>query len=118
MIKGTSLHLTFKPRDPDRIGEKKVWRRLVENIIDALDMKLMAEVFIPFESPLDYACRGGLTYAFVIAESHICIHTFPEYGLVWFDVVSCKPFEVGKVWNHIRDVFNEAENVQMNNVDL
>jgi S-adenosylmethionine decarboxylase len=29
----------------------------------------------------------------LIAESHLAIHTWPERGVLWADVFSCKPFD-------------------------
>lgn len=43
----------------------------------------MGQVYCPFGTP------GAWTAAVVLAESHICIHTWPEYNMVTLDVFVC-----------------------------
>lgn len=56
---------------------------------------------------LKYRSEGvyGHTCIAVIAESHIAIHTFPESGLLQFDVSSCKSFPVDKVRTLLYDTY-------------
>lgn len=48
---------------------------------------------------------SGYTVAAVIAESHITIHTFPEYGWFTFDCYSCKDFPHEKVRALLNEYF-------------
>jgi len=38
----------------------------------------------------------GLSMLYLIAESHIAIHTWPEYNLIDLEIVTCK--EESDVW--------------------
>jgi len=48
--------------------------------------------YVPEEDPLDWGISGIV----IIAESHIAIHTWPEFNYVSIDVFSCKNFDVEK----------------------
>ena len=57
----------------------------------------------------------GYSSFVMIAESHISIHTFPEFGYFSFDCYSCKKFDHGKVIDALADFFEtEKIVVQMN----
>jgi S-adenosylmethionine decarboxylase len=67
----------------------------------------------------DIDCREKQMYGYssfvMIAESHISIHTFPEFGYFSFDCYSCKKFDHGKVIDALADFFEtEKIVVQMN----
>jgi S-adenosylmethionine/arginine decarboxylase-like enzyme len=34
---------------------------------------------------------GGMTVSFILANSNLTVHTWPEYGSVHIDLVSCSP---------------------------
>lgn len=46
----------------------------------------------------------GITGVVIIAESHISIHTYPEKGIFFMDVFSCKPFDTEKTLGYIQRV--------------
>ena len=57
----------------------------------------------------------GYSSFVMIADSHISIHTFPEFGYFSFDCYSCKKFDHGKVIDALADFFEtEKIVVQMN----
>lgn len=47
----------------------------------------------------------GISGIVVIAESHIAIHTFPEWEYASIDIVSCKSFSKKKALEFIEDKF-------------
>ena len=53
------------------------------------------------EKPEDW----GVTGFVIIAESHIAIHTYPERGMVWADVFSCKDFDASAASGAIGGLF-------------
>ncbi|HEY3268793.1 MAG TPA: adenosylmethionine decarboxylase [Armatimonadota bacterium] len=48
----------------------------------------------------------GVSGVVLIAESHITIHTFPEKGYMSVDVFSCKPFDVDRALEFMRNRFH------------
>lgn len=49
---------------------------------------------------------AGLSGFCIFAESHISLHTWPELGYVWFDVVSCKVFDPTHIVALTRDFYD------------
>jgi S-adenosylmethionine decarboxylase len=58
----------------------------------------------------------GISGFVLIAESHISIHTFPEKLYLSVDIFSCKPFDVDKAVEAIRDQF-QIKKYEMNVLD-
>jgi S-adenosylmethionine decarboxylase len=52
--------------------------------------------------PEDWGVSGFV----MIAESHISMHTFPERGLIWADVFSCKDFDATPILDEIKKRFS------------
>jgi S-adenosylmethionine decarboxylase len=48
----------------------------------------------------------GLSGFVVIAESHICVHTYPLRGYINVDIFSCKEFDAEQVKAFIKDAFS------------
>jgi S-adenosylmethionine decarboxylase len=45
----------------------------------------------------------------LIAESHLSVHTFPEHGLLWADIFSCKSFDADRLVEAVREAFSLRE---------
>ena len=45
----------------------------------------------------------------MIAESHITVHTFPERGIVWADIFSCKGFDGERALHELQEAFDLGE---------
>jgi len=62
--------------------------------LQALFTRLIAELNL---HPIDEAAwhefpgAGGITGMFMLAESHLTCHTFPEYGSLCLNVFCCRP---------------------------
>src|SRR5262245_12823152 len=66
--------------DPDRL------RGLCEEVLARLDLR-------PVGPPLWHAFPGpgGVTGLYLLAESHLAVHTFPEHGLATLNLYCCRP---------------------------
>jgi len=61
-------------------------RRVCEEIIADLDLHMIGEgLWHQFPTP------GGVTGLFLLTESHLACHTYPESGLVTFNLYCCRP---------------------------
>lgn len=58
------------------------WQAFIENRIAHFDLVQVNEAVHQFEG-------GGYTAVHCLTESHIAIHTWPEYEIVTFDVFLC-----------------------------
>ncbi|HTN44718.1 MAG TPA: S-adenosylmethionine decarboxylase [Flavipsychrobacter sp.] len=75
---GLHIIATFlaSAKDLKRIHECKDF---FDQMIRALELTNVGEVYHPFPG-------GGFTASVCLTESHVSIHTWPEYGLATFDV--------------------------------
>jgi S-adenosylmethionine decarboxylase len=100
------MHLTIDGYGGDRelLSSETLVRELLDTFPGEINMTKISEPIV-FEysgvKPEDW----GVTGFVIIAESHISVHTFPEYGYVWVDVFSCKEFEAPGAIDKIVDTF-------------
>ena len=57
-------------------------RRFCHDSINRAGLTILGDLFHEFDG-------GGVTGTVVLAESHLAIHTWPEYGFVTVDVYVC-----------------------------
>ena len=61
-------------------------RSLCEEVIADLGLRIVGEpMWHQFPQP------GGVTGLYLLTESHLACHTFPETGLVTFNLYCCRP---------------------------
>ncbi|QQG47852.1 MAG: S-adenosylmethionine decarboxylase [Candidatus Woesebacteria bacterium] len=63
------------------------------SISKILDITIVKKDFHKFEP-------HGITYIFILSQSHLVIHTYPEYNLIHIDLLSCKKLT--------KDLFEDA----------
>jgi S-adenosylmethionine decarboxylase len=60
--------------------------RLCERLVAELDLHVVgAPLWHPFPGP------GGITGLFLLTESHLACHTYPESGVATFNLYCCRP---------------------------
>ncbi|MCZ6614180.1 MAG: adenosylmethionine decarboxylase [Chloroflexi bacterium] len=79
---GTQLLLELNHCDRDLLNDLSYVRSTLTRAAHAVGATIIGESFHKF-SP------HGVTGVLAIAESHICIHTWPEYGYAAVDVFTC-----------------------------
>jgi len=78
--------------DPERLSSAPAVRAFLDETPEALGMRAISPVCIhPYQSAQSEMC--GVSGFVIIAESHLSIHTWPERGVLWADIFSCKPFD-------------------------
>lgn len=61
-------------------------RSVCEEVIAELDLRVVGEpIWHQFPQP------GGVTGLYLLSESHLACHTFPETGLATFNLYCCRP---------------------------
>ena len=94
------MHLTIDGfgANPEKLASEELVRELLDRYPERIGMTKIAPPFVQRyvgQKPDDWGVSGFV----LIAESHIAIHTFPERGLVWADIFSCKSFEAdAAIW--------------------
>jgi S-adenosylmethionine decarboxylase len=87
------VHLMLELYNCDRelLSNEPLLRRVLEEYPGRVDMEKVSPVHlydIETSNPLD----AGMSGFVVIAQSHISMHAWPEYGEVDIDICSCKEF--------------------------
>src|SRR6059058_1641597 len=87
------VHLMLELYGCDRqiLSDDSLMRRVLEEYPARVEMEKVSPVHlyqIETSNPLD----AGLSGFVVIAQSHISLHAWPEYGEVDIDICSCKEF--------------------------
>jgi S-adenosylmethionine decarboxylase len=90
--------------DPNQLSDENVVRVILEQYPDMMGMtKITQPKVLEYRGtkPEDWGVSGYV----MIAESHISMHTFPERGLVWADIFSCKDFDAELVLEDFKQRF-------------
>jgi S-adenosylmethionine decarboxylase len=70
---------------PELLSDAQVLRRVCEQIISDLDLRVIGEPsWHKFPPP------GGVTGLFLLTESHLACHTYPEAGIATFNLYCCR----------------------------
>jgi S-adenosylmethionine decarboxylase len=73
------------------VDDESLWREVFDKTVDATKTTKMRD-FDLVKFP-----EKGVTAFLVLGESHISVHTYPEDNAYYFDVFSCKDFNVNEV---------------------
>jgi S-adenosylmethionine decarboxylase len=86
MYVGTEWLVEAEACRPELLGDPHTLRRLCAQIIRQLDLRVVGEgLWHQFPGP------GGVTGLFLLTESHLACHTYPESGLATFNLYCCRP---------------------------
>jgi S-adenosylmethionine decarboxylase len=94
--------------DPDQLSDENVVRVILDEVPNMMGMSKITQPKVlryTGSKPEDWGVSGFV----MIAESHISMHTFPERGLVWADVFSCKDFDATPILEEIKKRFSLRE---------
>jgi S-adenosylmethionine decarboxylase len=70
---------------PDRLRDRGVLLELGATLIRTLELHVIGEPRVhQFGGP------GGITALYLLSESHLAWHTYPEHGLATLNVYSCR----------------------------
>jgi S-adenosylmethionine decarboxylase len=97
--------ITDNPKD---LTSKQLIKKMFEKIVKAVNITpVLKPVIYQFpkkpDAPKDL--KGGITAFYIIAESHLSIHTWPEDNYFAFDLFSCTNFDEKKALEVIKNTF-------------
>ncbi|UKJ06484.1 S-adenosylmethionine decarboxylase family protein [Solitalea lacus] len=76
---GLHIIAEFTTAEINLLKNAEPCKQLFDNLIYSLDLSKVGEVYHNFEN-------GGFTAVVCLTESHLSIHTWPEFNLATFDV--------------------------------
>jgi S-adenosylmethionine decarboxylase len=71
--------------DPRKLRDAETLRALAERIVHELDLRVVGERWHQFPEP------GGVTFLYLLRESHLAAHSYPETGLLTLNLFCCRP---------------------------
>lgn len=106
-IEHKHLIVRAEVRNPPQKGEMKHLVKWFEELIETIDMKLLAG---PFAKYVDVPGNRGFTCIAIIETSHLAMHIWDEQNpaLMQFDVYTCGALDIEKVfqametWNPVK----------------
>ncbi len=104
------VHLMLELYNCDRkiLSNEPLIRRVLDEYPARVDMEKVSPVHlydIETSNPLD----AGLSGFVVIAQSHISLHAWPEYGEVDIDICSCKEFSQKVAIDFAKEIFQSND---------
>jgi S-adenosylmethionine decarboxylase len=81
--------------DPARLRDGAAVRALLDRVVVDLDLRVVGQPLVH-----GFAPPGGVTALYLLTESHLCCHTYPESGVATFNLYCCRerppwPWEAG-----------------------
>ena len=107
---GPHLMLDCRGCNPEKIGNLEYVFRFLNELPERIGMTKITQPYVfPYEGliPED----KGITGTVIIAESHITFHSFTDKDYFFFDVFSCKHFDVDIVARMVQEAF-EVQHVE------
>lgn len=101
---GPHLMLDCRSCDYDRISDLNYVFKFLNELPEAVGMHKIIPPYVFHYDGLVPEDKG-ITGAVIIAESHITFHSFIEKDYFFFDIFSCKPFDVSIVERRVIDAF-------------
>jgi S-adenosylmethionine decarboxylase len=108
---GPHLMLDCKGCNPEKIGDVAYIFNILNRLPEMIGMTKITQPYVfPYEGlvPED----KGVTGMVIIAESHLTFHSFTEKDYFFFDLFSCKPFDVDAAKRFIIEAF-EVQDVEV-----
>src|SRR5271165_1927752 len=94
--------------DRDILENEPLLRRTLDQLPERVAMEKVSPIHlynIDTSNPLD----AGLSGFVVIAQSHISMHAWPEYGEVDIDICSCKEFSQEDAISFAKEMFQTED---------
>ena len=83
---GTEWMVDARGCEAARLADLDRMRGLCEQVIRELDLKVIGDgQWHQFPAP------GGVTGLYLLTESHLACHTYPELGVATFNLYCCRP---------------------------
>jgi S-adenosylmethionine decarboxylase len=82
---GTEWLIDARGCSPAKLRDRVSLLALLDRIVATMDVHVVATAVHVFPGP------GGITALYLLSESHLTIHTFPETGIATLNVYCCTP---------------------------
>ena len=101
---GPHLMMDAKGCDKDKLKDMRFIHEFLKNLVEKMDMTMMTLPYVCSWKD-KFAETAGISGFVMIAESHVSIHTFPDYDYFFIDLFSCRDFDLEKAEEFIKESF-------------
>ena len=110
-MKGLGYHGLWEIKDcpAELLKFEETIKPFMDAISNAVNVTVLSRSFKQF-SPY------GVTGVYLLSESHLSIHTWPEHGYAALDLFSCKNFDSSEIKKIIKEHF-DTENVTFTSIE-
>jgi len=103
-IVGTHVMMSIRNiPEPEFLNKIETIKPILDILVRTCNLHVVAEAghqFTPF----------GATYVYVLEESHMSIHTYPEKASAYMDIFCCSPdFDPEKAHNVVKVLFDTVD---------
>ncbi len=77
--------------DPARLADAPALAVLLRRAIVELELQVLSEAWHSFPAAAPAGPPGGVTGFYLLTESHLACHTYPESGVATFNLYCCRP---------------------------
>lgn len=92
---GKNLVIDYYNCDEAVLNNPEAVKKLIHEISAGIEVNIVQEAYHMY-APV------GVTGFAIVSESHISIHTWPEYNYLAVDIFSCKDIKVTSVFDALR----------------
>lgn len=82
-MKGVYLIGYIETKEEQFLKSAKSIKNAVSKVSKFMGLNVVCEKYHVFKSPI------GITYCFILSQSHFVVHTWPEDYKVFFDIFTC-----------------------------
>jgi S-adenosylmethionine decarboxylase len=95
---GTEWLIDAEGCPAEKLRDLRVVQHLCRKVIEDLDLHVVGDGICHVFPP-----PGGITALYLLTESHLACHTYPEYGMATFNLYCCRSRPGGAWEQWLRD---------------
>ena len=82
-MQGTYLVGYIETNDEKILKSVNTIKDAVLRVCKTIELNIVGEKYHMFKG------SNGITYCFILSQSHFVVHTWPEYNKIFFDIFTC-----------------------------
>jgi S-adenosylmethionine decarboxylase len=110
-VVGKQILIDVKNIDSDKLKTVEMINPFMEIIIEELNLNIIGECSHQFEN---FNGHYGATTIYLLAESHLSIHTFVDEGKITLDLFTCS---LGVETEKIKSIIKDSFEINLLNID-
>ena len=106
---GITILANISGLSADVLTDSYLWKKVSEQLARYVNLTPVEDGWITKKFSTEQMNPSGITFALILAESHLCGHTWGEFGYMRLELSSCKKVGIKRVKDFIKYHFPDAE---------